>query len=108
VERGTGGRASFQRLIAGQHTVEACDDRWPWEVRRWQLLVVLPTAAQASVQRDELFGGAQLRGRVLLFDVVLRAFGVHQVQEVGEAANVALICQRNCTLTCGQWRRGGG
>src|SRR5580658_10681457 len=66
-----------------------------------QLLIVLPPTAEAFVERDQRLCGRLLGRRPLVFQRVFLALSVEHVEEIGEAAIIALGSERDRTLTGG-------
>src|SRR6202163_1148875 len=89
---------SLLRIITGQQPVKASHHGRFGAADGRDILVLLPAAAERVTQIDERIGGALLSGGVFIFKAVLLTLGVHDVQEIGQSALVALLSQTDCAL----------
>src|ERR1700733_594110 len=85
--------ASFLRVVAAEKPVKSCDHGGFRPPPRGYLLVLLPAAPERLVKIDERLGGALLCGGVFIFKAELLTLGIHDIEEIGQAAIVALLCQ---------------
>src|SRR5579862_3512863 len=88
VEGGALGRGG-----AVQNAAKRRDNRGLRQADRGDRLVVLPAAAEALVQPDELLALRDLGFGELRLQIVQLPFGVDDVEEVGQPAIIARVCQ---------------
>ena len=62
-------------------------------------MILLPAAAEAFVERDELLANRDLGRGILLLEVILLALGVDDVEEIGQPSIIALRREAHCALT---------